>query len=499
MAMMDWYQAGVGLASAPAMGATDALKLEDMKMNMGLKGAETQQILANQALQARTNELLKGADVSTPQGMIKTGQGLMSVNPKVGMEFVQQGGLMQKAEDDTIRATMTDYLKAIEEARQRNDDKGLQSVLAEMKSNPLLAKRGIFQNVTMNMGTDGAMTTVAEFDKSHLASMAQQVTDPDLKQSMLSAPPGKYEIKKDKSGKIVEFKPVTEASTEYKDYIDEQMKAGKGKSEAIKSWEKSQDERAKQKIQFGVTVRGAETEKREKRQASQSMDLLTTAIGGQENLDYYAERYVRYKELPPIGMGANNRWAFFGYAAKWARENGMDAKSAEISQMQTGAAKTALGNISKVEAVSKVAGETAISHGEAALKIMDKKDRTGSPVVDRWVRGGMKAIVGDPDVTAFDTNVHFFNREVARYLTSMTAGGIMNQKESDEIQALISPNQNPKQFAKNYKTAVGLIKQKEEQFTRVKQDITSGLPGGTPGEAGGKTQKIGRFTVEVSQ
>jgi len=131
-------------------------------------------------------------------------------------------------------------------------------------------------------------------------------------------------------------------------------------------------------------------------------------------LDYYYERYVRYKELPPIGMGGNQRWAFFGGAAQWAKDNGFDAISAQLSQMSTQAARTALTNVKKVKAISGVAGETAISHGQTALDIMDKKDRTGSPVLDRWIRGGRKAVVGDPDVTAFDTSVHFFQSRTCK-------------------------------------------------------------------------------------
>lgn len=226
-----------------------------------------------------------------------------------------------------------------------------------------------------------------------------------------------------------------------------------------------------------VNIKTEATEKQRQRVLSAGASDLVKAAGGQDRLDYMFERYARYKEVPAMGMGMNLRWAFLGGAAQWAKDHGLEPRAAEISQMQTKGAQTAFSNLSKVKSVASTAGETAIKHGENALKIMDKKDRLGSPVVDRWIRAGKKAIGGDEDVTAFDTNVHFFDREVARYLTSMTAGGVMSQEEANEVKKLISSSETPTQFKRNYETAVDLIRQKEKTFNEQLKEIESSIPG----------------------
>ena len=223
---------------------------------------------------------------------------------------------------------------------------------------------------------------------------------------------------------------------------------------------------------------------------------LIEQVGGQENLDFHLARYVKYGVVPPMGMGGNNRWEFLGKAAKWAKENGFTEKSAQISSMSTKAAQGALNNLEKVESVSGVAGETAIKHGETAFEIMDKKDRIGSPVLDRWIRAGKKSILGDPDVAAFDISLHMFNRELARYLTSMTSGGVMAQKEADEINELIGPNQSPRQMMKNLPAAKRLIKEKEGEFRNRLNSILNGVggPGGADSAPGS-----GRIKVDPSK
>ena len=255
-------------------------------------------------------------------------------------------------------------------------------------------------------------------------------------------------------------------------------------------WESKQDKRAINKAGIIGNIKIDLTEKQRQRVLSAGASDLVKAAGGQDKLDIMYEQYARYGKVPAMGLGQGLRWAFLGGASQWAKDHGMDARSMEISSMQTKGAKTAYDNLAKVKSVSGVAGETAIKHGETALEIMDKKDRTGSPVIDRWFRAGRKAVVGDADVTAFDTNVHILNRELSRYLTSMTAGGQMNQKESDEINGLIASSHNPAQFKKNYDTVVKLIKEKEQTFNEQLNEIKMSIPGQEDNFiAGGKATK----------
>ncbi len=57
MSMAEYYQMGVGLSTAPTEGMMQALEIENMKQNMGLRGAYTQQIMRGLANQQKEKEL----------------------------------------------------------------------------------------------------------------------------------------------------------------------------------------------------------------------------------------------------------------------------------------------------------------------------------------------------------------------------------------------------------------------------------------------------------
>src|SRR5204862_1844947 len=67
---------------------------------------------------------------------------------------------------------------------------------------------------------------------------------------------------------------------------------------------------------------------------------------------------------------------------------------------------------------------TADQNLDRALELSQKVDRSGVPVVNRWILAGRRTVAGDPEVT----NFHIFNdravTEIARLTSSATGGGV---------------------------------------------------------------------------
>jgi hypothetical protein len=60
---------------------------------------------------------------------------------------------------------------------------------------------------------------------------------------------------------------------------------------------------------------------------------------------------------------------------------------------------------------------------EYLTQLAGKVDKTGVPVVERWIRAGRTALAGDADVTEFNTQVEEFRRDVAGITRTMGGSG----------------------------------------------------------------------------
>jgi hypothetical protein len=89
---------------------------------------------------------------------------------------------------------------------------------------------------------------------------------------------------------------------------------------------------------------------------------------------------------------------------------------------------------------------TAELNLQNALRLSDKVDRTGSPVVNRWLLAGRKSILGDKDVSNFDAAVRTGINEYAKVVSSATGGGVTSDTARKEIEAQLNSAMNPEQI-----------------------------------------------------
>ena len=147
----------------------------------------------------------------------------------------------------------------------------------------------------------------------------------------------------------------------------------------------------------------------------------------------------------------------------------------KLAEAEYAADTKALSNLSNIYATAQTAMGAAENHGKQILELSSKVDRTGSPALNRYFLVGKKQIAGDVDVNNLDIALHAFDREFARYLTSMTQGGVLAQSEAKAVENLLTSAKNPQQIIGGIQTIQKLMEGKKasfnDQFSRIKGSL----------------------------
>ncbi len=171
----------------------------------------------------------------------------------------------------------------------------------------------------------------------------------------------------------------------------------------------------------------------------------------------------------------------------------------KVAEAEYAADTKALTSLSTIYATAQTAMGAAENHGKQILGLSQKVDRTGSPAINRYWVAGKKQIAGDEDVNNLDIALHAFDREFSRYLTSMTAGGVIPQREAEAMRALINSANTPEMLIGAVQTVQKLMEGKKESFSDQFNRIKASLGGQTTPSPKGKSMKLSdgtEITVE---
>lgn len=121
---------------------------------------------------------------------------------------------------------------------------------------------------------------------------------------------------------------------------------------------------------------------------------------------------------------------------------------------------------------------TALKNGQILLTLAEKVDKTGVPVIERWIRAGRASIAGDPDVTNFNAQIQLFGNEVAKILTNPNLTGVLTDTARKEVENFLPAGASLKQIkaivpllARDFKNRSGAIRDEIK-------DVQSRLKGG---------------------
>jgi hypothetical protein len=112
------------------------------------------------------------------------------------------------------------------------------------------------------------------------------------------------------------------------------------------------------------------------------------------------------------------------------------AQSAKLGVAETAQARADSHSLTRLQESDDAVGayeRKAIGDFDALIALAKKTDRTGSPVIDRWVLNGKQAIMGDPDVTAFHTQFPLVITDIARAVTQPRLVGQLTDTARHEL------------------------------------------------------------------
>jgi hypothetical protein len=141
-------------------------------------------------------------------------------------------------------------------------------------------------------------------------------------------------------------------------------------------------------------------------------------------------------------------------------------KALEGSQKTTGVADArALSNALNKQVESATALEsfenTAIKNLDVLVNLAKKVDRTGVPVIEKWVRAGRQA-TGDADVSDFNLQWTLTTPEIARIITSPRLVGQLTDSARSEVSHAIQFGANAKQIEHARDLLIGDFKRRRD-------------------------------------
>ncbi len=174
-------------------------------------------------------------------------------------------------------------------------------------------------------------------------------------------------------------------------------------------------------------------------------------------LDTAAKVYIQTGQVPNVGMGAAaNRVQIINRAGEMLKNK--KTGKVDIAPMIVNTAKNKA-NQSSYAQLQKQADNigafetTATMNADVAMSMANKVNRTGVPVLNRWLNAGRRSITGDADLIGFDTAVRTFVNEYARITTSVTGGGVTSDTARKEVEDLLKAAHTPEQFMSSLNVA----------------------------------------------
>ena len=190
-----------------------------------------------------------------------------------------------------------------------------------------------------------------------------------------------------------------------------------------------------------------------------------------QTLSYAAEIYRKTGTMPALGQGSSQlRQAILGEAARLDAAEGITPSEGAANIVGTKATSSALNQLTKQATLVKSFEKTAVKNGDLALQLSEQTDRTGIPVVNKWVQAGQKSISGNPQISAFNAANETFVNEYAKIMS----GSMGNTPVSDAARQHAHDMLSTVQTAEQYKAVHNVLRQEmNNRITGLNQELTA--------------------------
>lgn len=140
------------------------------------------------------------------------------------------------------------------------------------------------------------------------------------------------------------------------------------------------------------------------------------------------------------------RAQIYNMKAQIAKDAGVSPQDLATTKGRNKALQASLTGLQKQSDMMAKSEQAYKNNMGLALSLSQKVDRTGSPVVNKWLLGG-KAALGDPDVSALDAAITTASVDYARIMSGQTGAGGTPIATADEAKQMIRKELSQKQFS----------------------------------------------------
>lgn len=174
-----------------------------------------------------------------------------------------------------------------------------------------------------------------------------------------------------------------------------------------------------------------------------------------EGMDFAAEQYYRTGTMPSLGNGsAAIKAQIISAAAQKAKDEGNSPVASVLNAQANKAGMSAMTQLSKQQTLVSAFEKNATKNADIALAMSEQVDRSGVPLIDRYVNAGRKA-GGDVGLSKFQAANDTFVNEYAKVMS----GSMGNTAVSDSAREHAHEMLNTAQSKDQYREVVALLKQ----------------------------------------
>lgn len=404
-----------GVSYSGALGKSTQLK--EMINQEQLGQLQVNQAKAQSEKDQKIEDITKKADVSTPEGLTKLASDVTKVDPVKGMDFMKQIQEMMKSTNDNQKSQMESI-----------------SARADIEGNAALPLLNKYQDM-INKGVPPQQAA------AQMQPMYQQALQGLASQKLPDGSPvlGQEQLKQ-----------IIAHPTFDPDFVNGIVQQSKQTREAMGAQQKQAVDTASQQetVRHDKVMEGQGQQKVDLQQEKLKQGVANGKLDD-DTVQDAATQYNLTGKLPALGRGDNAmavRAQILNTAAKQLKDAGQSEQGAIVNQAALKASQQAYAAVKKSKEMVGTYEKTAVANMQLVRDMSAKVDRTGSPIMNKWILSGRKAVEGDPDVAKFDAALTTFSEEYAKVMTGSTGSASATDSARSTAHEMINRAQTPEQL-----------------------------------------------------
>jgi len=171
----------------------------------------------------------------------------------------------------------------------------------------------------------------------------------------------------------------------------------------------------------------------------------------QQDFDYAADLDNLGIPYPVSGRGQEATYIkqkIHTHALQRAADQGLLPGDIALRKSEVKAETATLTRLEQMRSAIDAWSNTTARNGRILEQLAEKKDTTGVPALERWIRAGRKEIAGDGDVNALNAQMGTYRADVERIVRSPNLTGVLTNEAIREANTFLSGNETGSQIRK---------------------------------------------------